>query len=331
MADVADELEGSSSSLTRGDLIKRGSAAAFAVTMFGGLTDRALGFRQLKYAGRALSGSLRIMTWAHFVPDVRHVARQHLRQGMGGEERRPGQGRPHQQRTALQHGCVPGRRAERPRPLLVHLSAVVVPEAGDSDDRPRPGGEQEGRPDDEGREEGHVQPEDEAVLRLPRDLRPRPRPVPAQHPAGGGGQPEQLGGRAQGGAQAQGDGPSGRPRDVERDRLEHAPHVTPLLLRRLHPERGEPDRHRAGRKPERRDPGADGDARHLPERHVRRGLRVDSGVEQPGVPRRPALGGAERDLDRPFRRELRQPGTRRRHVARLDPARARRCAWATST
>jgi len=68
VADVADELEGSSSSLTRGDLLKRGSAAAFAVTMFGGLTDRALGFRQLKYAGRALSGDLRIMTWAHFVP-----------------------------------------------------------------------------------------------------------------------------------------------------------------------------------------------------------------------------------------------------------------------
>ena len=32
-----------------------------------------------------------------------------------------------------------------------------------------------------------------------------------------------------------------------------------------------------------RDRGAAGDARHLPERHVRRGLRLDRGVEQPGV------------------------------------------------
>jgi multiple sugar transport system substrate-binding protein len=69
VADVADELEGSSSALTRGDLLKRGAAATFAVGMFGGLADTALGFRQLKYAGRALSGELRIMTWTHFVPD----------------------------------------------------------------------------------------------------------------------------------------------------------------------------------------------------------------------------------------------------------------------
>ena len=31
------------------------------------------------------------------------------------------------------------------------------------------------------------------------------------------------------------------------------------------------------------------DEGHLPERHVRRGLRLDCRVEQPGVPRRPAL------------------------------------------
>ena len=69
MADVADELVRPSSELTRGDLLKRGTAAAFAISMFGGLTDRALGFYgPLKYAGRQLSGELRIMQWAHFVP-----------------------------------------------------------------------------------------------------------------------------------------------------------------------------------------------------------------------------------------------------------------------
>ena len=38
--------------------------------MFGGLTDKALGvYGPLKYAGRQLSGELKIMTWSHFVPD----------------------------------------------------------------------------------------------------------------------------------------------------------------------------------------------------------------------------------------------------------------------
>ena len=51
------------------DLLKRGTAAAFAISMFGGLTDRAFGFYgPLKYANKQLAGELRIMQWAHFVP-----------------------------------------------------------------------------------------------------------------------------------------------------------------------------------------------------------------------------------------------------------------------
>jgi multiple sugar transport system substrate-binding protein len=69
VADATDELVRSSSELTRGDLLKRGTAAAFAVSMFGGLTDRAFGFYgPLKYAHKQLAGELRIMQWAHFVP-----------------------------------------------------------------------------------------------------------------------------------------------------------------------------------------------------------------------------------------------------------------------
>ena len=72
MADVADELDRSSSPLTREALLKRGAAAAFAVSMFGGLTDKALGFYgPLQFAHKQLSGDLRIMTWAHFVPRTR--------------------------------------------------------------------------------------------------------------------------------------------------------------------------------------------------------------------------------------------------------------------
>ena len=69
MADAEDQLVRSSSGLTRGDLLKRGTAAAFSISMFGGLTDRALGFYgPLKYAHKQLAGELRIMQWAHFVP-----------------------------------------------------------------------------------------------------------------------------------------------------------------------------------------------------------------------------------------------------------------------
>jgi multiple sugar transport system substrate-binding protein len=69
VADVADELVRTSSALTRGDLLKRGTAAAFAISMFGGLSDRAFGFYgPLKYKNRQLAGQLRIMQWAHFVP-----------------------------------------------------------------------------------------------------------------------------------------------------------------------------------------------------------------------------------------------------------------------
>jgi multiple sugar transport system substrate-binding protein len=69
VADAEDQLVRSSSELTRGDLLKRGTAAAFSIGMFGGLTDRALGFYgPLKYAHKQLAGELRIMQWAHFVP-----------------------------------------------------------------------------------------------------------------------------------------------------------------------------------------------------------------------------------------------------------------------
>ena len=69
MAETTDELDRPSSTLTRGDLLRRGSAAAFAVGMFGGLSDKAFGFYgPLKFAHKQLAGDLRIMTWAHFVP-----------------------------------------------------------------------------------------------------------------------------------------------------------------------------------------------------------------------------------------------------------------------
>jgi multiple sugar transport system substrate-binding protein len=62
---MAEERDG----LTRRDLVKRGAAGAFAVSMFGGIAERASSFPGvLKYRHRQLKGSLSIMQWAHFVP-----------------------------------------------------------------------------------------------------------------------------------------------------------------------------------------------------------------------------------------------------------------------
>ena len=69
MADASDELVPESSALTRRDLLKGGTAAAFAVGMFGGLADKSFGFAgPMKFAKKQLAGDLRIMQWAHFVP-----------------------------------------------------------------------------------------------------------------------------------------------------------------------------------------------------------------------------------------------------------------------
>ena len=69
MADASDELVRESSALTRSDLLKGGTAAAFAVGMFGGLADKSFGFAgPMKFAKKQLAGELRIMQWAHFVP-----------------------------------------------------------------------------------------------------------------------------------------------------------------------------------------------------------------------------------------------------------------------
>jgi multiple sugar transport system substrate-binding protein len=71
VVDAVDELARQSSTLTRADLLKRGTAAAFAVGMFGGLADRTLGAGfagPLKFQHKQLSGELRILQWAHFVP-----------------------------------------------------------------------------------------------------------------------------------------------------------------------------------------------------------------------------------------------------------------------
>ena len=194
-----------SSALTRSDLLRRGTAAAFAVSMFGGLTDRALGvYGPLQFAKKELSGELRIMTWAHFVPDYdKWLDGTYAKQW--GEANDVEVKIDHINNAFLYSTGAAEVAAQSGHDLFWFISPPAsfqkqtVP-----GDRPRAGGQQEGRPDDEGLEEEHVQPEDEAVLRVPRDVRARPRPVPAEPPPAGRREPPDLGRPAPGGGEAQG-------------------------------------------------------------------------------------------------------------------------------
>ena len=101
--------------------------------MFGGLTDKALGvYGPLRFAHKQLSGELRIMTWAHFVPDYdKWLDGTYVKQW--GEANDVEVKVDHINNALLySDGRGGGRRPERPRPLLVHLAAVDVPEAGRS-------------------------------------------------------------------------------------------------------------------------------------------------------------------------------------------------------
>ena len=186
MADAADELARASSAFTRSDLLRRGSAAAFAVSMFGGLTDRALGvYGPLQFAHKELAGDLRIMTWAHFVPaydqwldgtyvkqwgeanDV-EVKIDHINNALlystGASE------------VAAQSGhdlfwfISPPSSFQKQAIPMTDLVQEVSKKVGPMSRVAR---------------KSHVQPEDEAVLRVPGDVRARPRPVPAEPPPAG--------------------------------------------------------------------------------------------------------------------------------------------------
>jgi multiple sugar transport system substrate-binding protein len=68
MAEAGAE-PGAHEGLTRREVLKRGVAGAFAVSMFGGLGERSLAFAgPLKFKGRDLKGDLKILQWQHFVP-----------------------------------------------------------------------------------------------------------------------------------------------------------------------------------------------------------------------------------------------------------------------
>jgi hypothetical protein len=69
MNEAKDGLDPQGPGLTRSDLVKRGAAGAFAISMFGGLADKAHAFAgPMKFKNKHLKGDLKIIQWAHFVP-----------------------------------------------------------------------------------------------------------------------------------------------------------------------------------------------------------------------------------------------------------------------
>ena len=69
MTEAKDGLDPQGSGLSRRDLVRRGAAGAFAISMFGGLADKAHAVAgPMKFKNKHLKGDLKIMQWAHFVP-----------------------------------------------------------------------------------------------------------------------------------------------------------------------------------------------------------------------------------------------------------------------
>ena len=121
-------------------------------------------------------GTLRIAQWSHFVPGVRHVVRQHLRQAAGASAndtevtRRPHQPGRHPGARGRR-----GRRPERPRPRSGSSRRRRSTRTRSSTTHDIvAGGDEEAREDGATSLPKHVQPEDEEVLRLRRQLRAGP-------------------------------------------------------------------------------------------------------------------------------------------------------------
>ena len=278
--------------------------------MFGGLSDKAFGFYgPLRFANKQLAGDLRIMTWAHFVPSYdQWLDNTYIKQW--GEANDVEVKVDHINNAFLNSTGASEVAAQSGHDLFWFISppAAFQKQAIPVTDLVQEVTKKLG-PLSRVARKATYNPKTKQFYGFPETYAPDPVQYRKSFFEETGVSLQHVGGRSQGSPEAQGDRAPGRSRDVERDRLEHAPHVAPVLLRRLHPERGEPNRHRTGGQQEGRHRSAQDDARHLSERHVRRGLRLDRRLEQPGLPRGPPLDGPERDLRSSARPS--SPGIRR--------------------
>ena len=317
---------------TRRELVRKGAAGALVVA-YGGALSKTSAYGAPRYAGKQLAGTLRIMQWSHFVPAYdKWFDGTYVKQW----------GQRNDTEVIVDHvnlAELPARAAAEVSAQSGHdLFQVLSPPAAFEDqvishneivqEITRKVGKM-------GRVgyKSTYNPKTKKYFGVPGQLRPRPGALPAGHLA-----QRRAGAELVGRHPAVGRGPQerrapGRDRDVPGARLEHGQHGPDDVLRRVPPEPGEP-RHAPQR---RHDQRAAGDARHLPQRDDAGGLRLDRGLEQPGVHRRPALARAERDLDRAHARRAAvgdDAGPRRAERAtrgsRRSPA-GRRSGWGSST
>ena len=135
--------------LTRRDLVRRGAAGAFAVSMFGGLAERAFPFYgPLRYQHKQLSGELKIMQWTHFVPDYdTWLDNTYVKQW--GEKNDVEVKIDHINNALLPSTAASEVASQSGHDLFQFLSAGRVREAGHPAQRHRPGGDEEAGQDDE--------------------------------------------------------------------------------------------------------------------------------------------------------------------------------------
>ena len=264
---------------------------------------------------------------------LRQVVRRHVCQAVGPAERHGGDRRPREPRGAAGPRGRRGLRAERPRPLPGALAAGCFEDQVISHNEivqeitrkiGKMGGSATSRRTTRRRRSTSAFPDNYV-----------PDPVHYRRDSGAtsGRAPNSWEDIRRSRRSPQERRAPGRDRDVPGARLEHGQPGPDDVLRRFPPEPGEP-RHAPQR---RHDQRAAGDARHLPQRDDAGGLRLDRGLEQPGVYRRPALARAERDLDRAHARRAavgddacpRRAATATRG-SRRSPA-GRRSGWGSST
>ena len=109
---------------------------------------------------------------------LRHVVQQSLRQGMGREERHRGDRRQHQSRADPLACRGRGVGAKGARPRHVPVAALSLRAAGHRHEGGLSGVRKEARQTDRPCRQEHLQPKDQEVLRLLRQLRPRSDQLP---------------------------------------------------------------------------------------------------------------------------------------------------------
>ena len=195
------EQEVSGGRTTRREILKKGATGALLV-VYGGALPKPSAAGVPKYRHKQLAGTLRIIQWSHFVPaydkwfDDIYIKRW---------------GEANDTEVLVDHinqADIPARAAAEVAAQSGHdIFFFLTPPAavrgpGDQPREHRPGGDEEARQDEDGRAQVDVQPEDEEVLRVLRQLRPGSRQLPDRPLGRDGAQADDLGERAQGGSEA---------------------------------------------------------------------------------------------------------------------------------